>query len=355
MSLTEARSQRRALGVPGAHGLVSFASNDYLGLSRHPAVLEAAGQALREHGAGAGASRLAGGDHALYAPLEQALARYKGREKACVFGSGWLAAIGALPALCGKADMILADKLSHACLLDAARLSSAAVLRFAHNSVEHARLLLEANRGEYQNCLIVTETVFGMDGDRGRLRELKALAVEFDCWLLTDDAHALGVLPPETSRDADIVLGTLSKAAGSYGGYVCGSAALIDWLATAARSLIFSTGLPPATAAAAHAALNVMNEEPGLLEKPLANARQFTALLVGEPAQSAIVPVILESNERALAASALLESRGFLVAAIRPPTVPENTARLRIAFAARHAPEQIGELAAIIREQGWVC
>ena len=364
----------------GGRALISFSSNDYLGLSHHPQVIAAAHAAVDKYGTGAGASRLVTGNLPLYDALEASLAAMKGTEAACVFGSGYLANIGTIPALVGPGDMILADKFVHACMIDAALLSGATVMRFAHNNMDHARMLLEGNRREHHNCLILTESVFSMDGDRAPLPMIKRLAAEFDGWSMVDEAHSFSPSPlvgeggmggnfphtmqsnmlndpplpnppPQGGRE-QITMGTLSKAAGSYGGYVCGSQALIDYLKTTARSLIFSTALPPSVLAASIAALALMDKE--LCEKPLANARHFTSLLGLPPAQSAIVPLILKENDKALAASKLLEEHGFLVSAIRPPTVPENTARLRFAFSALHTEAQIEALAAIIQAQGWL-
>jgi len=364
IAVLESKQQRRSLratdrvsGVEvkrGGKTLISFSCNDYLGLSQHPKVVSAAKAALEKYGAGAGASRLVTGNFPLYDELESLLAAYKGTEAACVFGSGYLANMGAIPALMGKNDLILADKFVHACMVDAAKLSGATVMRFAHNNFEHCKMLLEANRMEYQNCLILTETVFSMDGDLGIVRGLKTLANASDSWLMTDDAHGLGVLPKHDGL-ADIQMGTLSKAAGSYGGYVCGSKTLVDYLKTAARTLIYSTALPPAVVAASIAALKIMESEPELVAKPLQNAKYFTQILELPEAESAIVPVVLKENEKALAAAKLLEEKGFLVAAIRPPTVPENTARLRFAFSALHTREQIEAVAEIIKTQGWLC
>lgn len=335
----------------GGRELVSFSGNDYLGLSRHPQVVEAAQKATAQEGAGAGASRLVTGNHAHYAKLEQALASYKGTQAACVFGSGYLANLGTITALMGKGDLIILDKLSHACILDAARLSGASVMRFAHNNPAHLRMILEGARAEHHNCLIVTETVFSMDGDLAPMAQLRALADEFDIWLMTDDAHGLGVLPPQAVK-ADIQMGTLSKGAGAYGGYVCGSQVLVDYLANAARSLIFSTGLPPSVVAAGVAAIDIIASQPELVAKPLAKARHFTQLMGLPEAQSAIVPLVLHENEKVLELSAYLEEQGFLVAAIRPPTVPENTARLRFAFCAEHNDSDIEKLAALLKEKG---
>lgn len=364
LELLAARHARRELRATGrgqgatvtrdGKSLISFSDNDYLGLSRHPEVLAAAAEALTRYGTGAAASRLVTGTHEAYAALESALANYKGTQSALVFGSGYLANLGTIPAIVGKGDLILADRLSHACMLDGARLSGATVMRYSHNNLDHARMLLEEHRAEHHHCLLITETVFSMDGDRAPLSALSTLCHEFDAWLMTDDAHGLGVLPRE-KNPADIQMGTLSKAAGGYGGYVCASRTCTDYLATTARSMMFSTGLPPASVAAATAALSIIAAEPELVAKPLANARRFTAALGLEPAQSAIVPLVLRENDKTLAAARELEEEGFLVAAIRPPTVPEGTARLRFAFSALHTDAQIDALAAIIRKKEWLC
>ncbi len=348
----EVKTTAREAGVlvqRGGKKLVSFSCNDYLGLSHHPEVVAAAESALKQYGAGAGASRLVTGNYPLYDELESALATYKGTEAACIFGSGYLANLGAIPALVGAGDLIIADKLSHACMLDAARLSGATLMRFAHNNIEHLKMLLAANRTEHQNCLIFTETVFSMDGDIAPIDEMYKLAKKYDAWLMTDDAHGLGIVAP---RKAHIQMGTLSKAAGSYGGYICGSKILIDYIKASARSLIYSTGLPPASVAASIAALKLMQNDKSLAGKALENAGYFTSLLGLPEAQSAIVPVIVKENEKALQLSAKLEAQGFLVSAIRPPTVPENTARLRFTFSALHEKSQIEAVVHILKIEG---
>jgi 8-amino-7-oxononanoate synthase len=330
--------------------LVSFSCNDYLGLAHHPAVIAAARAALERFGAGAGASRLVTGNHPLYAELESLLAEMKGTERALVFGSGYLANVGVIPALVGNQDLILADRLCHACMWDGARLSGATVLRFDHNDVEHCRSLLEDGRRRAGRCLILTETVFSMDGDRGRVAALAELAREYDAWLLTDDAHGLGILP---TQPVDLQMGTLSKALGGCGGYVCAASEVIAWLENRARTLMFTTGLPPATVAAAAAALRVLRDEPERRARPLENARLFTTALGRPDAESPIVPVVLGEPARALAASAMLERNGLLVVAIRPPSVPPGTARLRFAFSAMHEPEPIERAAALLKEHGY--
>ncbi|MEJ0010002.1 MAG: 8-amino-7-oxononanoate synthase [Alphaproteobacteria bacterium] len=342
-SLTE--SMRDGVSVTqGVQRYISFACNDYLGLSQHPAVIAAAQEALAAYGAGAGASRLVTGDHPLYAPLEAKLAAMKGQEAALVFGSGYLANIGTIPALVGKGDLILADKLVHACLLDGAQLSGATLKRFRHNDASHAQALLQEHRAGYERTLILVDHVYSMDGDVAPLAELSALAKSHDAWLMVDDAHGFGVLRNRDTSGVDLWMGTLSKSVGAYGGYVAGAREIIDCLTSAARSLVFSTGLPPANCAAALAALGIIEAEPQRGERALALARRFTDALGLPPAQSAIVPLILGEERAALAASDALRAQGILAVAIRPPTVPPGTARLRLAFSAAHEDAHVERL-----------
>jgi 8-amino-7-oxononanoate synthase len=345
-----------AAALRGGRELISFSCNDYLGLTHHPRVLAAARSALEKHGAGAGASRLVTGSHPLYEELENLLAEMKGTDAACVFGSGYLANLGTIPALVDANDLILADRLVHACMLDGARLSGATLIRFAHNSVAHCAELLRQHRKDHPRCLILTETVFSMDGDRAPVAALKALCAGHDAWLMTDDAHGLGVDSSESDApSADIQMGTLSKAAGSYGGYVCASESVIALLKSTARSLLFSTALPPATLAASVEALRFMREEPDRLRVPVARAQLFAQLMGLPEAQSAIVPLVLGDVETTVAASELLEANGFLVTAIRPPTVPSGTARLRFTFSACHTEEQVRRVADFMKQQGIIC
>ena len=338
--------------------LLSFSCNDYLNLSQHPAVREAAIAAIRRYGAGAGASRLVTGNHPLYAELEARLARLKGTEAACVFGSGYLANTGIIPALIGAEDLILVDELAHACIWAGARMSGATVVSLPHNDTACAEALLQQYRARHRHALIATDGVFSMDGDLAPLPALAMIAAQHDAWLLSDDAHGVGVVG--NGRGASFVhatmpavplqMGTLSKALGSYGGYLCASRAVIELMHNRARTLIYSTGLPPASIAAAIAALDVIESEPALVARPLAKAKRFTQLLGLAEAQSAIVPVVIGEARAALDASRRLASHGFLVTAIRPPTVPAGTARLRLAFCAQHPDGEIERLAAVIRD-----
>ncbi len=337
---------------------IAFCDNDYLGLSQHPAVIEAAVRATKDMGAGAGASRLVTGNGPLYAQLEGRLARLKGTEAACVFGSGYLANIGIIPTFASAGDLIVGDEWMHACMHAGARLSRAEVKTFRHNDIEDCARLLRAHRGDAGNCLIATEGVFSMDGDRAPVAELAALARKHDAWLLVDDAHALGVInggrgsgfDDDGNRvEIDLAMGTLSKAVGSYGGYVAAGKAVVELLVNRARSLIFTTGLPPGVLAGADAALELIETDAALTALPLARARAFTDALGLAPAQSAVVPLILGDEVRALEASAALLDAGFIVTAIRPPTVPPGTSRLRFTFSAAHSADDVARLADAVR------
>jgi 8-amino-7-oxononanoate synthase len=343
--------------VRNGRRLLSFSCNDYLNLTHHPAVKKAAIAALERYGAGSGASRLVTGNHPLFAELEARLARLKGTEAACVFGSGYLANAGIIPSLIGSDDLVLVDELAHACLWAGARLTRGKVLTFRHNDIAHAEELLAKHRAEHERALIATDGVFSMDGDLAPLPELAALARRFDAWLIADDAHGVGVLGGgrgssfATGAKADIPLqmGTLSKAIGAYGGYLCASRPVIDLIRNRARTFIYSTGLPPAIAAAAIAAIDVIEQEPETIARPIQNAIAFTRRVGLPDATSTIVPVIIGDEQAALQASRLLEDQGFAVIAIRPPTVPPGTSRLRLTFSAAHPANEIERLADIVR------
>jgi 8-amino-7-oxononanoate synthase len=339
--------------------LLSFSCNDYLNLTQHPIIKQAAQAAIEQYGAGSGASRLVTGNHPLYAQLEARLARIKQTQAAVVFGSGYLANAGIIPVLIGRDGLVLADALSHACLFAGAQLSHGTVMSFRHNDVSHARELLARHRGEYDRALIVTDGVFSMDGDLAPLAELNALADEYDAWLMSDDAHGLGVVgggrgssfAGNTHIPIPLQMGTLSKAVGAYGGYLCASRPVIDLIRNRARTLIYSTGLPPACVAAAIAALDLIEREPGYAKRPVQKAKAFTRAAGLPEAQSPIVPVIIGDEEATLAASRLLANEGYLAAAIRPPTVPAGTARLRLTFTAQHPDEAIARLADLLRDK----
>jgi 8-amino-7-oxononanoate synthase len=339
--------------------LLSFSCNDYLNLTQHPAIKQAAIAAIESYGAGSGASRLVTGNHPLYAKLEARLAHFKSTEAACVFGSGYLANTGIIPVLVGDDGLVLIDELSHACIYAGAQMSRGTVMTFRHNDVDHANDLMERHRLQHPHALIVTDGVFSMDGDLAPLDELLTLAHRHDAWLMSDDAHGIGVVGggrgSSFSANAHIPvplqMGTLSKAIGSYGGYLCASAPVVELMRNRARTLIYSTGLPPACVAAAIAALDLIEREPAYAALPVEKAKAFTKRAGLPPAQSPIVPIVIGDEEDAMAASRLLEREGYLVVAIRPPTVPPGTARLRLTFNAQHPDDKIDNLADFVREK----
>ncbi|MFN4353753.1 8-amino-7-oxononanoate synthase [Parvibaculum sp.] len=340
--------------------LVSFCCNDYLNLSQNGAVKRAAIEATEKYGTGSGASRLVSGNHPLFRELEMRLANWKQAEDCVVFGSGYMANLGIIPTLTREGDLIVADELSHACLLSGSKLSGAHVEIFRHNDMAHLEALLAAHRGNAQHCLVVTDGIFSMDGDAAPVAEMAEIARHHDAWLMTDDAHGLGVVGHEgrgssfmghAKADVPLQMGTLSKAIGAYGGYLCASAPVSDLIRTRARTLIYSTGLPPGTAAAAIAALDFIRDNPDYCRRPVEKARAFTRALSLPDPESPIVPLILGDAEVTLAASMLLEAEGYLVTGIRPPTVPAGTARLRFTFTAEHDDADIARLASIVGEK----
>jgi len=337
--------------------LISFSCNDYLGLTHHPAVKAAAAAAVMTYGAGSGASRLITGDTPLISELERRLAVKKGAEAACVFGSGYLANTGIIPTVASPGDLVLVDELAHACIWAGAKLSGAEVLVFRHNDVADLEAKLASARAGAGHALVATDGVFSMDGDIAPVGEISRLCEAYDAWLLVDDAHGFGVLGEgglgvrALFPDAriDLQMGTLSKALGGYGAYVCASEPVIGLLKTRARTFVYTTGLPPANAAAALAALDVIEAEPERVAAPLAKARRLTRALNMPDAQSAIVPIVIGPAGRALEAAAALEAEGLLAVPIRPPTVPAGTARLRLAFTAGHPDPTIDRLAEAVR------
>jgi 8-amino-7-oxononanoate synthase len=328
----------------GGRELLNFSSNDYLALANAPVVREAAREALAQFGAGSGASRLVVGDTLAHRSLEAALARFEGAEAALLFNSGYAANVGVLTALLGPGDVVFSDALNHASLVDGCRLSRARVVVYPHRDVEALEAALRATPGRRR--LVVTDAVFSMDGDVAPLRALRELCDRHGAALLVDEAHATGVLGARgaglceaTGVHADVLVGTLSKALGGFGGYVCGSAALREALVSLARPLVFSTSLPPATCAAAEVALELL-QRPERRAALRARIEQLASGLraLGVPAggESAVFSVVLGEAGRALEASARLRERGLLVKAIRPPTVPVGTSRLRVALSAGH-------------------
>lgn len=333
-----------------------FSSNNYLDLANDPEVKAAACEALEQYGVGAGGSRLTTGTGPLHVRLEEELARFKGREAALVFNTGYMANVGILSALMGRGDVIFSDQLNHASIIDGCRLSGAEVVVYRHNDMADLEEKLGAYRG--RKGLIVSDGVFSMDGDLVPLPQLVELAKRYGVRTMIDEAHATGVVGA-TGRgteeyyhmegSVDVLMGTLSKAVGSEGGFVCGSKELIHYLINKARSFIFSTALSPVTMAAGLRGLQKIQEEP----QRVAQLRDNMAFLCRElgrygiPVQSdsAILPIIVGEEKRAMAAMEALKERGYYVSAIRYPTVARGSARLRVALMSSHTREELAGLA----------
>ena len=363
--------------------LLNFSSNDYLGLANHPALKEAAVKAVEKFGAGAGSSRLICGSLAPFHELEETLAAFKGTEAALSFSTGYAAAVGTITALLGKDDIIIVDKLVHACIVDAAKLSGAKLRVFAHNDLEDLEKILTWSSQNPRpqtpdtKTLVVTESIFSMDGDAAPLKELVALKEKYGAWLMVDEAHATGLyganrrgLAEElgVSDRIEIQMGTLGKAIGASGGYICGSRALIDFLVNRARSFIFSTAPVPAAAAAATAAIKLVQSVEGRkLNEQLWRHVQAVGddvrrlklipvedqrLLTSSPTEirSAIVPIIIGEESAAVAAAAKLREQNIFVPAIRYPTVARGAARLRVTLTAAHTSEDVQTLVAALSQ-----
>lgn len=338
----------------GGRALLDLSSNDYLGLAQHPAIIEAMRDALLKEGAGAGASRLVTGNRQPYAQLEKALAEWQNCDAALVFANGYTANVGVISALVGRGDVVFSDQFNHASIVDGIILSRAEHARYRHNDIEHLRALLHKFRDKRRK-LIVTDAVFSMDGDQARLIDLIALKREYNALLMVDEAHSGGIYGSRgeglisalrVTSNVDIHMGTLSKSFGIYGAYVCGNETLIRWLINKARPLIYSTALPPSLIAGAAQALKLIQTEHWRRERLIAASEFFRSSLcdagfnIGN-GDSPIVPVILEHNHEALLFSSALENEGIAAIAIRPPTVPEGTARIRFSLSAVHSLEEL--------------
>ena len=345
--------------------LLNFSSNDYLGLANHPALVEAAIRAVERYGAGAGASRLICGSLAPHHELEETLAAFKGAEAALAFSTGYSAAMGTICALMGSEDIIIVDKLIHACIVDAARLSGAKLRVFRHNDLNDLERLLRwagektgnsnnSGKPSRSRVLVVTESVFSMDGDQAPLREIVELKSKYGAWLMVDEAHATGLygqkrrgLAEESGvqEQIEIQMGTLGKALGAAGGYICGSRLLVEYLINRARSLIFSTAPVPAAVAAATAGVRLVQSELG--EERRKALWQLVSVLPGELAPqipSAIVPIHIGDEARAVETGAALRRKGIFIPAIRYPTVSRGRARLRLTLTAAHTKRDLDEL-----------
>lgn len=341
----------------------NFCSNDYLGLANHPDVVSAFQQAANDYGVGSGASHLVCGHSQLHHQLEEELADFVTRDRAVLFSTGYMANLGVVNALLGKQDQIFEDKLNHASLLDAGLLSGARFQRFLHNDMVSLEGKLQKSPSGRK--LIVVDSVFSMDGDVAPLKELSALTNKYDAWLMADDAHGIGVLGEQgkgcveyfdlDQQQLPIVMGTLGKGFGSFGAFVAGSEALIETLIQFARPYIYTTALPPAIAAASLASLQIIRSDSarrqhlaGLIALFRTAAKQMGLPVM--PSNTAIQPLLIGDSQTALDISEQLAAKGFLVGAIRPPTVPANSARLRITLSAAHSEAQLKALLAALAE-----
>jgi 8-amino-7-oxononanoate synthase len=337
-------------------GLIDLCSNDYLGLREHPEVKEEAIRVIKDYGVGSGASALVSGYTIHHKSLEEKLADFKGVPACVLFGSGYLANLGTIPALVSEGDMILSDQLNHASIIDGCRLSRAKVFVFPHLDYEKAEEILKENRKAYRRCLLISDSVFSMDGDIAHLPTLLKLSQEYDCMLMLDEAHATGTLGEKGKgilyafgipwQENIILMGTLSKALGSYGAFVCGSQRLVDYLINRARSLIFSTSLPPSLCASAKKALEILEREEWMVPTLKSLAEEiykrlsemgFFVKFYGTP----ILPIMLYSEEKALELSKYLLERGVFLQAIRYPTVPMGEARLRLTASLKYKKEDL--------------
>ena len=371
--------QQSLLASEDGRERINFSSNDYLGLANHPALKLAMARAVEEHGVGSGASRLVCGSLKAHHELEEALAAFKQTEAALCFSSGYATALGTIPALVGKSDFVITDKLVHACIIDAVRLSGATLRVFQHNDLEDLERLLRWTQAEREKqgrvsdssflgaptaslgqVLIITESVFSMDGDLAPLRDVVELKDRYGAWLMVDEAHATGLFGERrsglveamaVSDRVEIQMGTLGKALGCSGGYIAGSRALVDWLVNRARSFIFSTAPSPSVAAAAQAAIALLRDEEGEVRRQRVWSRvnRLKETVVGAgwvlpPVQSTILPLIVGAETEAVRWGDGLRDAGFWIPAIRYPTVARGKARLRCTVTADHTPEQIEAL-----------
>ncbi|SLK18934.1 MULTISPECIES: 8-amino-7-oxononanoate synthase [unclassified Paenibacillus] len=367
------RYLRDSAAVPDSPGytwrgdrvLLNLASNDYLGLARHPAIIDTIREALLTEGGGSGASRLVTGNRPPYGRLEEALATWQHSEAALVFANGYMANSGVIRALVGRGDVVFSDQLNHASIVDGIVLSRTEHARYRHNDMEHLKLLLNKYRDKRRK-LIVTDAVFSMDGDQAHLEELVALKQEYGAMLMVDEAHSGGIYGKRGEglcfklglhHDVDVHMGTFSKSFGLYGAYVCGSRTLIRFLVNKARPLIYSTALPPSLVAGISTALTLVQADHWRRERLYSASQLFRSSLsdagfnVGT-GDSPIVPIIVGDNERALRFSEALEAGGIAGIAIRPPTVPDGTARIRFSLSADHTPKELNDASARICKIG---
>ena len=344
---------------------LSFCSNNYLGLADHPKIKQAAIAAINQYGWGTGASRLVAGNMILHQELERKIAEFKSTEAALLFPTGYMANVGAVCALVGREDIIMGDKLNHASIIDGCRQSGATFRVYPHNNTSQLESLLQKS-SKYRRRMVVTDSVFSMDGDTAPLPDIVEVSKKYDAILMLDDAHATGIFGQHgkgmieyygLEGKIDIIMGSLSKAIGSIGGFITGSKHLIDFLKNKARSFIYTTALPPAACAASLAGLTLIQEDTSLIDKLWENVRylksQLSEFISNISAESPIIPIIIGSAEDALNLSTRLYENGILIPAIRPPTVPLGTSRLRISLMATHSKEDINRLIDTLKAIGF--
>ncbi len=328
---------------------IDFSSNDYLGLSSHPELSAEIKNAVDKYGAGSSASRLLSGDFELHHLLEEKVAKFKNKEAALVFNSGYQANLGIISCLYGKGDCIFSDRLNHASLVDGIMLSQARFFRFQHNDVSHLQLLLKKERGKFNKALIITESIFSMDGDRAPLKELVYLKEKYNCAVFVDEAHATGIFGSNGAgvveedgleEKVDFIMGTFSKALAGFGAYLAASQKIKDYLVNACRSFIYSTALPPYVIAGNLKSIELIEKEAYRREKLLESAEYFRQALKNKGFQvkgcSQIVPVIVKDNFKAVELAKRLQEKGYWVLSVRPPTVPVNEARIRVSLTFYH-------------------
>ncbi|MDP2652546.1 MAG: 8-amino-7-oxononanoate synthase [Candidatus Omnitrophota bacterium] len=373
-ALEQQQLRRRMRDVEGPQGraivlngreVLNFCSNNYLGLADDPRLIRAAAECMEKEGFGSGASRLVCGNMASHRRLEEKIAAFKGAPAALVFSSGYMANVGIISSLMGRDDVVFSDRLNHASIIDGILLSQAKLKRYPHSDMDALEGMLR-EPSSAKRKLIVTDSVFSMDGDIAPLDRIAALAERYGCMMMVDEAHAFGVLGKNgkgavehfgLEGRVDIQMGTFSKAAGSFGAYGCGSETLIEYLVNHARSFIYTTGMPPAVAAASQAAIEIMEHEPDRRETLWDNARYLGGRLkelgfdIGRT-RTPIIPIIVRDSGLAVEFSRRLLEAGIFVSAIRPPTVPANTARLRVTVMATHTREDLDRLTEQLKNTG---
>ena len=336
---------------------IDFSSNDYLGLSEHPELIEESKKAMDKFGTASCASRLMSGDLEIHHLLEEKVAQFKNKEAALVFNSGYQANVGIISSLYAKADCIFSDRLNHASIVDGISLSGVRFFRFQHNDAGHLELLLKKERDKFEDALIITESIFSMDGDRAILKELVNLKEKYNCKIMVDEAHATGVFGRRGSgvveedgleEKVDFIMGTFSKGLGGFGAYLASCRKIVEYLINTCRSFIYSTALPPAVIAGNLTSIELIREEPNRRKELLESAKYFRDSLkkmeLEVKGDSQIVPLVLSSNTKAVEFARILQEKGYWVFPIRPPTVPMNEARLRFSLTTHHNKEILQRL-----------